>query len=113
MLLDWALKENELNSIKDNQGKSIHITRRVGNAGNKCHAQLDERLFSWFIERSNKNLQIKDKFIRIKALSIAKEYPELSTFKASNRFLENFKSCHNINLELLPVVGKSLMMLLN
>lgn len=97
MLRDQASKEGELNSIKDKREKSIHITRRVGKADSKCHVQLDEFLFSWSSERSNKNLRVKDKYLQRKALNIAKDFEELSSFKASKGFIDNFKSRHSIN----------------
>ena len=95
MIRHWRKRKDELTAICIDNAKSIVTTRRLPGASRKPNAELDIKLMEWFNERVSKNLRIKDKFLKKKAVMISREL-DIDGVQGSNEFILNFKVRQNI-----------------
>jgi transposase-like protein len=93
---DWKIARPKYEEKKKDHSISIEKIRKLSHGGPQPNEQLETELLEWFLDRQEKHLRIKDKFIRAKARALASTIPGLSTFSASNGFIENFKNRNDI-----------------
>ncbi len=57
---------------------------------------IEDKLWTWFCDARGRNIPVSGPMIQEKALEIAEQLGGFPNFKASNGWLANFKSYHNI-----------------
>lgn len=60
--------------------------------------ELDKSVFEWFSRKRALNLPVSGPLLQEKARDLAEKLG-ITDFKASNGWLEKFKSCHNISFQ--------------
>ncbi|EGZ20970.1 hypothetical protein PHYSODRAFT_488094, partial [Phytophthora sojae] len=71
MVRDWVKNQDKLQQASKDRQVGTRVACRMPGAGRKAqHHDLEERLHSWIVDRNNKGLRVKDKYIRLQALSI-------------------------------------------
>lgn len=63
-----------------------------------ANEELDNRLYTWFLERKENGYAVTDALLLEKAIELNKEFGGPSTFKASRGWLWNFKNRRSIRL---------------
>uniref|UniRef100_A0A2S2QB75 Tigger transposable element-derived protein 6 n=1 Tax=Sipha flava TaxID=143950 RepID=A0A2S2QB75_9HEMI len=75
--------------------------RRKTESGN-----INEVVYEWFCAARAKNIPISGPILKEKALQVSKEF-KCENFKASNGWLDKFKSCYNISFKVVCGESKS------
>lgn len=95
----WYKNHSKLLEHQKHGRKSIKISRRLEGGGrHEFFEDVEHQLVEWIKLRNKDGLRVKDKYIQIKALEIAKEQQTSaeSEFKASRGWLENFKKRYDL-----------------
>ena len=73
------------------------------NLRNEFNQQVDQLVYEWFVNQRSKNIPITGPLLQERARQIRQELggPGVDDFKASNGWLEKFRSRHNIKCRVL------------
>ena len=85
-------KQEYLSDFESNQCNEVK-RKLKNNLGKK----IDDETYSWFVAQRAKNLPISGPILQEKARQIAMEFGDNVVFKASNGWLDKFKSRHGIS----------------
>lgn len=68
------------------------------NLWNQFNQQVDQLVYEWFVNQSNKNIPITGPLRQERSRQIRQQLdgPDVHDFKANNDWLEKFRSRHNI-----------------
>lgn len=114
MLTDWLRRKDDLIGALEDHSKSLATMRRISSGCRTIpYPELDLLLKEWIYDRNKKGLVVKDKYLKKKALTIAREL-SISGFTCSGGFIDNFKKRHDLvsrvhtSCRVLPVNAKAL-----
>jgi hypothetical protein len=113
----WHKQRNKLFELRNNSATKIKVCRRLLGGGRQpAFSELEEKIHQWVIERNLKGIRVKDRYIQKKALNLRDDVlnkfgdaenesddedsailmAKLADFKASNSWLDNFKTRFNL-----------------
>lgn len=65
---------------------------------NPVYSEIDQRLYSWFMERKKLGIHVSDALLLEKAFELKESIPSCSDFKVSDGWLSKFKNRNGIRL---------------
>ena len=101
--MTFVKKKNE---IREKLTKGSEILQKRKTLKNSSNPKLDEALYFWFLQKRSIHLPITDEVLIEKAIWFNQQLMGNSNFKASNGWLNRFKSRHGIRC--LKVTGEKL-----
>jgi transposase-like protein len=92
----WSQREALKASLKDDDILTRKSRRLAGGGRKAFHAEMEERLHAWVLERNAKGLRVKDIYMSKMALNILQQLTEegqiseVESFKASTGWLDRY-----------------------